>query len=162
MAAFGTTLSDIFHLLCTSILPPPPPCISDTYVKQHKTLVASIFMDFGGTCCNWSNRVPCVRHYILVLSSWMHHVLDEAWWLLFYTWPTGEESCGIVVGPSPKGADYLAIEYERDGRTIFQNQPPNLHPNLQPRVMQRARRGSMSRSSQCAIARPRRVSFRSL
>ena len=38
-------------------------------------------------------------------------------WPLYYTWSTGEESPGLVLGPSPKGADYLAIEYEWDGKT---------------------------------------------
>ena len=39
-------------------------------------------------------------------------------WPLYYTRSTGAESRGAVVGPSPRGAD-LAIEYERDGKTII-------------------------------------------
>ena len=39
-------------------------------------------------------------------------------WPLYYTRSTGAESCGVVAGPSLRGADYLAIEYERDWKTI--------------------------------------------
>ena len=39
-------------------------------------------------------------------------------WLLYYTRSTGAESRAVVVGPSPRSADYLAIEYERDGKTV--------------------------------------------
>ena len=42
-------------------------------------------------------------------------------WPLYYTRSTGagkSRCCAVVVGPSSRGADYLAIEYERDGKTI--------------------------------------------
>jgi hypothetical protein len=39
-------------------------------------------------------------------------------WPLYYTRSTGAESRGVVGGPSPRGADHLAMEYERDGKTV--------------------------------------------
>ena len=44
--------------------------------------------------------------------------VGQSGWPLYYTRSTGAESHGVVVGPSPRGADYLALEYERDGKTI--------------------------------------------
>mmetsp|Transcript_45014 Transcript_45014/g.73357 ORF Transcript_45014/g.73357 Transcript_45014/m.73357 type:complete len:86 (+) Transcript_45014:607-864(+) len=37
-------------------------------------------------------------------------------WSLYYARSPGEESCGTVVGPSPKGIGYLAIQYEREAK----------------------------------------------
>ena len=45
-------------------------------------------------------------------------------WPLWCTWSAGEESRGIVVGPSPKGDNYLATEYTRDGKSISHEFPP--------------------------------------
>ena len=55
----------------------------------------------------WCSAVQCTR-------CWM-----KPGWLLYCTRSTGEESRGVVVGPSPKGIDDLAIQYERDGKTVF-------------------------------------------
>ena len=33
----------------------------------------------------------------------VHHVLNEAWLALYYIQSDGDESCGVVVGPSPVG-----------------------------------------------------------
>ena len=120
---------------------PPPPlskhrlCPSNTG-RWFRQFLRSV--DFGGAFFTPFYCVPCVlpdtlvlrctmfifcvkaallakRAFVACFASWFSEWYTMSWikpgWPLYYARSTGAESHSVVIGPSPRGAVYLAIAY---------------------------------------------------
>jgi hypothetical protein len=64
--------------------------------------------------CSVKAALLAKRASVACFASWFSKSYTMSWikpsWPLYYTRSTGAESCDVVIGPSPRGADYFAIE----------------------------------------------------